>query len=256
MPGYGQVSDRRLTIHLRGVFDANIEVLSLQKKKNGHLPILEQSGIKGGSVTTLTIPAKELPGQFILQFKYRQKETDYPYPAPGNIFVGNQDVEMWTNPVYGSNPDSTWFARDEQENNRYAEFQRENAIRRPKVNLLQLFLMQYDETESKMYKTALKEYEKRRDAYNSWIAESTKKCSALYVGMLFQFQQIPVIAFRGTEKERTLSLIDHFFDGINMKEEALAGTKEFNDWVTMYVNLNNGLYSNKSRPQFKNAYRG
>jgi hypothetical protein len=244
-PGCCQLSDRHVIIHLRGVYDANIEVLSLQKKKYGHLPILEQTGVKGGSVTTITIPASELPGQFVLQFKYRQKETDYPYPAPRNIYVGSQDVEMWTNPIFGNNPDSTWFSSEEQENNRYAEFQKENALRRPKVNLLQLFLMQYDETDSKMYKTALKEYDNRRTAYNNWISESSKRCSSLYVGMLFQFQHIPDIAFRGTEKERTQSLISHFFEGISMKDEALAGTKELNDWVTMYVNLNNGLYTNK-----------
>ena len=114
-----QEPGRKLIIHLRGVYDANIEVLRLQKKKYDFLPNVSRSGVKGGSTVTLGIPAKELPGQFTVQFKYRLKESDYPYPAQRTLFIGNQDVEIWISPIYGNNHDSTWFAKGETENNTY-----------------------------------------------------------------------------------------------------------------------------------------
>jgi hypothetical protein len=242
-----QEPGRKLIIHLRGVYDANIEVLRLQKKKYDFLPNVSRSGVKGGSTVTLGIPAKELPGQFTVQFKYRLKESDYPYPAQRTLFIGNQDVEIWISPIYGNNPDSTWFAKGETENNTYEAFMNENSKRRGKVNLLQMLLLQYDDTDSELYRVAQHEYDKRRNEYNNWVTAMTQKHSELFVGRLFQFQYIPAFSFTGTEKERTQSLIDHYFEGINLNDELLAGTRDFNDWLTMYVNLNNDMYTDKAQ---------
>lgn len=241
----GQPTDRRVTIHLRGVYDASIIVMSMQKKTGKFLPIIEQPAIKSGTTSVITIPAKELPGQFTFQFKYRQKESDYPYPSERILFVYEQDIELFINPPYGNNPDSTRFAAGELENTMYEKFMMENSDKKKQISLLQMFLIQYDDVESDFYNQGEREYEKRRTDYNNWISNTSSYFSKLYVCRFFQFQHIPPFEFKGTEKDRTQSMIDNYFEGIDLSDSLIAGIKDFNDWLTNYINLNAGLYTNQ-----------
>ena len=243
---FSQKGGQKVIIHLRGVYDADIQVMNIQKKKYSFLPILEQTGVLGGSTASLTVPEEDLPGQFTIQVKYRIKPVDYPYPVTKSIYIGKQDVEMWINPLYSTSPDSTWFAKGEMENTSWEKFQAENGVRKEKIQLLQLFLMKYDDTKSELYTQAGKEYKKRRDDYNHWVESNASRNKDLFVSRLYQFQQIPAFSFAGSDKDRTASLLEHYFDCINLNDDLLAGTMTFNEWLTTYVNLNNEGYTTKA----------
>ena len=93
--------------------------------------------------------AKEnLPGEFVLRFDYKEKETSSPYPSEKSIFINNQNLELWLSPKYCNNTDSTWFQNNEKENKAFSVFSKENMQNREKISILQDFLMKYDDIAS------------------------------------------------------------------------------------------------------------
>jgi thiol-disulfide isomerase/thioredoxin len=227
--------DIKITIHLRGVYESKISLLGLSSRT--FKPITEVPGIKNGETTQITIPKTSLPGEFVLRFDYKETAASTPYPSEKYIFIYNQDLELWVSPVYCNNADSTWFQEGEKENAAFVAFSKENGQQKEKLGLLQNFLMNYDDTNSKLFKEGIKEYEKRRQTYNQWLKDQTKQDRALFVSTLYGFQYVPQIPFEGTETDRIYNLIDHYFDGIDFNDSLLVKTSEINKWMDGYVNL-------------------
>jgi len=225
-----------LTIHLRGVSESNISLLALSVSKT-FKPIIEVPGIKNGGTTKLTIPGDMLPGEFVLRFDYKEIESSPPYPSEKKVFIYNQDLELWVSPKYCNNPDSTWFQKGERENAAFVQFSKENAIQKEKLALLQQFLMNYDDTESKFYQQGIIEYEQRRQAYNQWLTIQSHQDNTLFVSNLYPFQFVPEISLKGTETDRIRSLIAHYFDGMDFSNPFLIKTADLNKWMDNYVNL-------------------
>jgi hypothetical protein len=84
-----------------------------------------------------------------LRFDYKEKEASTPYPAEKYVFINDQNLEIWVNPIYCNNTDSTWFQKNERENTTFTRFSKENGSRKEKLGLLQNFLMNYDDTKYK-----------------------------------------------------------------------------------------------------------
>jgi thioredoxin-related protein len=108
---------------------------------------------------------------------------------------------------------------------------------REKVGLLQNFLMNYDDTGSKFYQEGIKEYEKRREAYNNWLVKMVKQDKDLFISSLYRFQHIPPTLWKGDEQQRLLSLIDNYFEGLDFNDSIIIRTTEINQWMNNYVNL-------------------
>jgi thioredoxin-related protein len=231
-----QVKDVAITIHLRGVYESKITLMPLSGTKQ-FKSIAEVHGIKNSASTTLRIPKVNLPGEFVLRFDYKEKESSTPYPSEKYIFINNQDLELWVSPMHCNNPDSTWFQKDERENSTFTLFSRENTRHKEKLGLLQQFLMNYDDTKSKFYKLGIEEYEKRRLAYNQWLDTRVKQDKALFVSSLYRFNYVPQIPWDGTEKARMISVIDRYFDGIDFNDPIITKTSRLNEWMNNYVNL-------------------
>ncbi|OFY39305.1 MAG: alkyl hydroperoxide reductase [Bacteroidetes bacterium RIFOXYA12_FULL_35_11] len=243
--------DINLKIHLRGVSESKITLLPLIGA-NALKPLIEKQGIKNGETVTISIPdvfaphgAHLLPGEFILRFDYKEKETSTPYPSEKHIFISNQDLELWVNPPYCNNSDSTWFQKDEKENTLFALFTKENSKQKEKLGLLQNFLMNYDDAQSPFYMQGIEEYEKRRNNYNQWLTEQSVLHKALFVSHGFQFQHVPRIAFNGSEIDRLKNVIAHYFDGIDFQDTLLLHTNELKSFITTYVNM----YASLSKTQ-------
>ena len=234
--GDAQVRDIKITIHLRGVYESKISLLGLSESKT-FKPIAEVDGIKNGGTANLSVSKDKLPGEFVLRFDYKEKESSTPYPSEKNIFIYEQDLELWVSPTFCNNADSTWFQKGELENATFAEFSKENGKKKEKIGLLQNFLMNYDDTESKFYQQGISEYEQRRQTYNKWLETRVKQDHALFVSNLYNFQYIPEISLKGDEKDRINSLIKHYFDGMNFKDPLLIKTSNVNKWMDSYVNL-------------------
>jgi len=231
-----QTSDIKITIHLRGVYDSKISLLALNQSQL-FKPILVVEGIKNGDTASMTVPKKYLPGEFVLRFDYKEKESSTPYPSEKHIFIYNQDLELWVIPMYSNNADSTFFQADEKENNAFAWFSEENMMNKEKLGVLQNFLMNYDDTGSEFYQEGIKEYEKRRLSYNEWLAKRVETDKELFVSNLYGFQHVPQIPWKGTENDRVLSLIEHYFDGIDFSDSLIIKTSDINKWMDNYVNL-------------------
>jgi len=231
-----QTRDVNLTIHFRGVSESKISLLSLTGSGT-FKPFSEVNAVKNGETATISVFKDKLPGEFVLRFDYKEKETSTPYPSEKYIFINDQDLELWVSPKYCNNPDSTYFQTDERENAAFVKFSKENSRQKEKLGLLQNFLMNYDDTESMFYHQGIKEYEQRRQTYNQWLKTRSQQDKTLFVSTLYCFQYVPEIPWKGTETERVTSLIDHYFDGMDFKNPLLIKTSDINKWMDNYVNL-------------------
>jgi thioredoxin-related protein len=228
--------DASITIHLRGVYESKISLLALSGTKT-FKSIAEKHGIRNGASATIIVSKENLPGEFVLRFDYKDKRESTSYPSEKYIFINDQDIELWVSPMYCNNTDSTWFQKDERENTAFTLFSKENSRLKEKLGLLQQFLMNYDDTKSEFYRQGKDEFEKRRQAYNQWLENRVKTDKALFVSSLYRFNFIPQIPFEGTEKERLISVINHYFDGIDFNNPIIMRTSQMNDWMNNYVNL-------------------
>ena len=231
-----QNPERFITIHLRGVYESKISLLSLSKSGT-FKPIKEKEGIKNGETAKLSVSKIYLPSEFVLRFDYKEKKSGTPYPSEKYIFISEQDLELWVNPKFCNNPDSSYFQKDERENAAFANFSKENGRQKEKLALLQNFLMNYDEPDSKFYQQGIKEFEIRRQEYNQWLTNKTIQDNALFISHLYFFQYVPGILWKGSETERIYSLIAHYFDNMDFRDPLLVKTSDLNKWMDSYVNL-------------------
>lgn len=233
---YVHAQSKNITIHLRGVTETKISLMPMSGPKQ-FKTITELKSVKNGETASLPIPAEYMPGEFVLRFDYKEKPESTPYPSEKRILIGKDPIELWVHPMFANSPDSTWFGKDEKENAAFALFSTENARQKQKIGLLQQFLMEYDSPDSDFYLQGIKEYEKRRQAYNSWLDQKVKEDAKLFASSLYRFNYLPQIVFQGNEKDRLLSLIAHYFDGIDFNDPIIIKTAQMNDWMNSYVNL-------------------
>ena len=234
--GRAQVRNVAITIHLHGVYESKISLLSLSGNKI-FKSSAEVQGIKNGETTRFSVSKENLPGEFVLRFDYKEKESSTPYPSEKYLFINDQDLELWISPIYCNNVDSTWFQKGERENATFVQFSKENGRQKEKLGLLQNFLMNYDDTESQFYQQGIQEYEQRRQSYNKWLTTRTLQDKALFVSRLYCFQYMPEISWKGDETDRIKNLINHYFDGMDFKDSLLIKTSDLNKWMDSYVNL-------------------
>jgi thioredoxin-related protein len=232
-----QNQDVTITIHLRGVYESKISLLAMSGGSRTFKPIIEVPGIRNGGTTKLTVTRENLPGECVLRFDYKENESSTPYPSEKNIFIYEQDLELWVSPKYCNNGDSTWFQKGERENSTFVRFSKENGKKKEQLGLLQSFLMSYDDTESAFYQQGIKEFEQRRQNYNKWLEVRTQQDKKLFVSNLYSFQYVPEITLKGSETDRIHSLINHYFDGMDFKDPLLIKTSNLNKWMDSYVNL-------------------
>jgi thiol-disulfide isomerase/thioredoxin len=235
-PLAGQPRNVTFKINLRGVYDSEITLMALSPSGR-FAPVIETKPFRPGEDILLNLSSSYLPGEFVIRFDYRVKPADNPYPAEKTVFIGYQDIELSVNPPFSNNPDSTYFQAGEIENAAWSRFSSENKSRKDKLSVLQYFLMNYDEPDSKFFNQGLEEYEKRRNEYNQWLASSARDHSGLFIRSLIGFEYVPSVILRGTEKERLFSLIHHYFDGIDFHDTLIIRNSIINQWMDAYVNL-------------------
>lgn len=227
----------KLTIHLRGVYESKVTLMTSLKPSNLIKPILTEQTVMNGGSCTFEVPDEYLPGEFVLRFDYKENKESTPYPSEKYLFINNQDLELWVSPMYCNNADSTYFQQGERENAAFARFSQENGRQKEKIGLLQNFLMSYDDTGSEFYRQVIMEYEKRRNDYNQWLTAMAAEDKELFVSSLYSFQYLPEVAFTGSETDRIWSLINHYFDGMDFGNPMIIRTTRLNDWMNNYVNL-------------------
>lgn len=228
--------DRKLKIYIQGVFASKVSILPTVGQ-NALKPMYESPLIKSGESVTITLPADQLPGQFVLRCNYQETASSNPYPSERNLFVNGDDLEMWVRPKAINNPDSTYFAKGEKENHLFAQFAESNAKYRTQLGLLQNFLMGYDQPQSEFFSQGAKEYENRRLQYNKWIESQIEKDKESFVSNTYTFEYLPSITWKGSEEQRMESLVEHYFDNIDVSNPLLVRTPQLRTWTDQYVNI-------------------
>lgn len=239
---FGQsTKDRIVKIRLRGVFDADISLTPFNGLK-ALTPIAEVKGVKNNETSTLFIPEKYLPGEFVLRINYRAKESDSPYPSERYIYVYKQDIELSGNPPYINDSDSTKFSSGETENTVYGTFTLENGLKRSQLELLRQLLLNYDNRNSAFYTQTVKEFEQRRIDYNDWLSKQSKTHKDLFVSRLFQFKYIPSIRWTEDKNAQLVRYSKNYFEGIDLTDTLILRSRELNQFMSDYM----GLYGMQS----------
>jgi hypothetical protein len=238
-----QAQDIDLTIHLRGVYESKISLLPLTGI-NSLKPISVVQSVKNEDTTIFVVSENYLPGEFVLRFDYKENASSTPYPSEKRIIINDQDLDLWVHPIYCNNADSTWFQKDERENKAYIHFLEENNKHKEMLDLLQNFLLNYDDIHAPFYKKGIKEYEKKLSIYNQWITDETDKNRNLFVSSLFGFNHIPQIDWTGSESDRKQSLRENYFEWMDFKDTLILKTSRMKEWMDGYVNLYGALATN------------
>jgi thioredoxin-related protein len=231
-----QSQDKEIIVHLLRAYDSKISLLYLSGINNPKF-INDRNDVKQGASITFVVPKGYLPGEFVLRFDYRKGKESSQVSSEKNIFLSNQDLELWVNPSYCKNSDSTLFQPGERENSAFVCFMKENNRKKEKLGVLQKFLVNYDDTATLFYRTGTEEYERKRASFNEWIDSCLNRDRALFVSCTYRFQYLPIGIWHNTPKEKLFSIIYHYFDGIDFNDSNIIKTLEFNDWMNHYVNL-------------------
>jgi len=140
-------SDKTVTVYIRGIEETKLTLTPFVGAR-ATTPVANVPKVRKGETAKLVIPAKYLPGEFVLRADYISKPGDNPYPSEKILLVFKQDIEIHMNPMYMNNDDSTFFGFGEQENTIYNYFKNENSNKRLQIELLKNFLLNYDNSKS------------------------------------------------------------------------------------------------------------
>lgn len=235
-----------LSIHLRGVQESKVSLTALTGLNSQNL-ICENLVLQKNETKTILVLKQYLPGTFILRFDYKENSSSNAYPSEKEIFLNDQNIDVWINPPFSNNPDSTTFQHDEIENKTFSRFLKDNNKVKEKIALLQPFLLNYDDIKSEFYQQAIKEYEKRRVIYNKWISDQLKKYQSTFVSTKFRFKYLPYIEWNVAETNRLKSIINNYFEYMDFNDPLLIKTTEIKEWMDQYVNLYTSLETSPSQ---------
>ncbi len=231
---------RILIVHLRGVTESKISLIPLSGAR-AYKPLVEASVTKAGETAFLVVPKDYLPGEFSLQFESKNEYSDNPSSSQKNVFINDQDMEVWINPQYTEIPDSTRFQAEERENMAFEQFSEQNEKMKRQLFLLRDFLMNYEAKQSGFYRKGLKEYEQQRLSCNEWLLQTEKRDKNLFVSSIYKLYYVPQTLFDGTEAEKITDIIEHYFDEVDFRDTLMIRTSLITKWMDAYVNLHGGL---------------
>jgi len=219
---------------MRGVYDAEISVSPFNGVRFS-VPINKYEAVKSGSEVQFLVPDSLLPGEFLLRFNYRANAEDHPYPSELQLFLNKEDISVDANPLY-LRGDSLHLEGD-KENMVWNMFQEQNIAKRQQIGLLEQLLQAYTNRNSKLYNTAISEFEMQRKAYNKWLQEMEQQYSQLYVGHLFGFQRILPRNWMASPEEQLQMQAAHWFDGINLNDTLVLRSRQMNEFMNGYMGI-------------------
>lgn len=227
-------TSRKLTVKLRGVYDSKITLTPFNGVSFA-LPLEVVPGVKNGGEVQFAIPDSLLPGEFLIRFNYRVKETDWPYPGDLQLYINREAIRVEANPLY-LHGDSLILVGD-RENGASFAFSDKSALQRQQITLLRQLLDGYDSPSSPEWAEVLKAYEKRRLNYNGWIDSTARAQQNLYVSHLFGFQKIKAENWKVKPAARLDALAHEWFRGFNFNDTLLLRSRQMNELMDGFVNL-------------------
>lgn len=229
----------KLNIKLRGVYDSKITLTPYDGIRFAS-PLTVMEGVKSGGEANFVVPDSLLPGEFLIRFDYRGKETDAPYPAEMQLYLNREDVKVGAHPLY-LRGDSLQLTGD-RENVAWNTFMNKSGQQRQQLGLLQQLLEQYDRPGSPEWKRVLTAYETRRTGYNQWIDAQVAAQKDLYVSHLYRFQWLNAENWKAAPAVRMDALCQNWFKGVNLNDTLILRSRQMSELMNGFM----GLYGSRS----------
>lgn len=235
----GNAQTRKLTINLRGVYESKITLSPFNgvrvEKALGATDV-----VKPGDVVDFDIPVSNLPGEFLIRFDYRAKESDSPYPSELQLYINKEDITVDAHPLY-LNGDSLRLGND-LENRAWFAFQKKSMEERQQMGLLQQLLAQYDQRQSVVWNDAEKALEDRRIKYNKWIDQQKLTDRGLYVSHLYSFQRLNAVNWKASSDEQMRTQANAWFNNFDVNDTLALRSRQMNEFIGGFV----GLYGQRA----------
>ncbi len=224
-----------LRINLSGVSESKLLIYSIAEGNNNL--VKEFPSIKNGEQISIDIPEKYLPGEFILFFEYSgMPASAKPKQAERMIIINEQNVEFYANPNFINNSDSSFFNDADVENIILSEFANKTMQNLEMLDVIQTFLLKYDNQDSDFYKSGIKEFKDKRKEHNDWIDKQLKEHKNLFCSNMFYFYYVPDVNWDGNIMKRQQSFIDNYFTGMDFNNKDILRTSYLKSWMDNYVN--------------------
>ncbi len=223
-------SDIRVVIHLRGIDKCSITLCPLAGSR-AFSPVRKLKDVRAGSSDTIIISHNYLPGEFLLSFNRDTCEQGNFSRYEKFIIVSDQDLELWINPLYGNDPDSTRFQPNEKENNAYQQFISESGTRRESISNTYESISGSKEYGTKSWQRKVREYESMRKSYNRYVNSQIRASRNMFVSQVLEFQKIPGKDFNtGTEGKKRNAFFGSL-DEISFRNPLIIKTEGLNRWM-------------------------
>ena len=228
----GAAEPHTLTIGLRGVYDSKITLTPFNGVRTSR-PLRIQNEVKSGGQVRFEIPEDLLPGEFLIRFDYRKTETDTPYPGELQLYLNNENIEVYANPMY-LRGDSLKLIND-RENAAWNNFSEKVGRERQQIGLLEQLLGGYGQRDANVWKEAAREYKKRCGSYNQWIDSAALASRDLYVSHLFRFLRISPINWAESADQNFSRQAATWFDTFNFNDTLTIRSRQMNEFINSYV---------------------
>jgi len=230
----GATEIRKLTIKLRGVYESKITLSPFNGVRVAKA-LSEISGVTSGDAVDFDIPVSNLPGEFLIRFDYKAKETDSPYPSELQLYINNENITVDAHPMY-MNGDSLRLTND-RENRAWFAFQKKSMEERQQMGLLQQLLAQYNQRESTVWHEAETALEKRRVIYNKWIDQQIIADRDLYVSHLYGFQRLNAVNWKASPQEQMNAQANAWFNTFDVNDTLALRSRQMNEFIGGFVGL-------------------
>jgi thiol-disulfide isomerase/thioredoxin len=228
--------DAGIVVHLRGVDKCDISLSPLAGSR-AFTPVRILKGIKGGSSDTIHISHNYLPGEFLLGFNSRVNGESDSLLCEKYIIVSDQDLEIWINPLYGEDPDSTWFQAGERENNTWQKYISETGVRRESLLNIYDSLSGYKESGTGDLQGRIREYERMRKSFNRDVNRRVRACRDLFVSQVIEVRKIPARDFNSVPAGEKAMTLPGSLDEINLRNPLIIKTEGLKRWMDDAVQI-------------------
>jgi len=225
---------RKLAVKLKGVYDSKITLTPFDGVRFAS-PLAVAREVKAGGEVQFVVPDSLLPGEFLISFDYRSKETDSPYPSELQLYMNRENINVEANPLF-LHGDSLRFVGD-RENSAWLAFMNKSEQQRRQLGLLRQLLEQYDSPASPEWASALRAYEKRRITYNRWVDSLAHAQRDLYVSHLYDFQKLRAENWKASPAARLEALAHQWFTGVDFNDTLVLRSRQMNELMNGFIAL-------------------
>ena len=188
--------------------------------------------VMAGQTAVFDLSTYPLPGEYLIRYDYVAREGDHPYPSEQYLIIGRDGLSIQLNPMYPLTTDSVVIERDGGELEAWTAFQIGQQQRRVAVLSMRQWLMNEAPSGKLYYRSSLREYERRRTVYNTWVRSMMQSQGDRFVRRMMQFSLIPAQSFRIPVQGISAS---EYLSPLDLQDTLLLNTRSFADHLQSYI---------------------